>query len=156
MPIHEKPWEQIEMLENNELLIARLYTAYSEHFSDHRNFWKDLAEDEKKHAGMIRTLFHEIQEGSISLGEKRFDATSIRMFKDYLTTLLGKAKNEVISQEDAFQIALAIEHDFIERNFFNVFEADSEEMKIILAALESSTKQHRMKLVEAIQQAQDS
>ena len=156
MPIHEKQWEQIERLENNEMLIARLYTAYSEHFSDHRNFWKDLAEDEKKHAGMIRTLVHEIQEGSISFGEKRFDATSIGMFQDYLKALLAKAKKEVITLEDAFQSALAIEHDLLERNFFRVFEADSEEMKIILEALESSTKQHRMKLVAAIQQAQDS
>jgi len=156
MAIHEEQWEQVEMLENNELLIARLYMAYSEHFSDHRNLWNDLAEDEKKHAGMIRTLVHQIQDGSVTLGEERFDPASISMFAEYLTARWGKARNEVISREDAFQNALAIEHDLLERNFFRVFETDSEEMKIILEALESSTKQHRMKLTAAVQQAQDS
>lgn len=156
MHIHEKGWEQIERLETNELLIARLYTAYSEHFSDHRNFWKEMAEEEKKHANMISTLLHEIREGSVRLGDNRFDTTSIGMFQDYLKAQLTKAKEEVLSQEDAFQAALAIEHDLLERSFFNVFESDSPEMKIILEALEAATRQHRRKLVEAIEESQES
>lgn len=154
MGVHERQLELIARLEDNELLIARLYSAYAEHFEEYRAFWSELAEEEKKHASMLRTLLHQAQEGSLQVREDRFDETSIKMQCDYVKVLLSKAKSGILSLEDALGQALAVEHDLTERHFFRVFEGDSPDLALILEALESSTKEHRKRLLKAIESLQ--
>ena len=141
----------IDMLETSERLIARLYKTFAEHFLDHSKFWNQMAEEEIKHASMVRTLEHELQEGSVHLRRDRFDTTSLNMFHDHVRVLLSQTKEHPIRLEKAFEAALAVEHDMIERKFFNVFDSDSPELRIILQALDSATREHRKRLLEAME-----
>jgi rubrerythrin len=156
MRVHAKQLELIARLEENERLIARLYSAYAEHFEEYRAFWSDLAEEEKKHASMLLNLLHQVREGALRLRDDRFDETSIQMQCDYVKALVSKARTETLSLEDALGQALAIEHDLRERHFFRVFEGDSPELALILDALESSTNEHRKRLLEEIENVQKS
>ena len=60
----------IEMLETSERLIARLYKTFAERLEDQNALWNKMAEEENKHASMVRTLEQEIQEGSLRLNKK--------------------------------------------------------------------------------------
>jgi hypothetical protein len=57
--------------------------------------------------------------------------------------------------EKLFSLRWALTKDLLERSFFEIFESDSPEMKIILEALDAATRQHRKKLVEAIEESQE-
>jgi rubrerythrin len=151
MDTKQEQMDIIDILETNELLIARLYMAFAEHFPDHRIFWNEMAEDEKKHASMVRTLEQEIREGSLHFNKDRFDTTSIKMLHDYVKVWLSKAKKEIISLDSAFESALAVEHDLIEMRVFEIFDSDSPELRIILEALTSATKEHRRRLTGVLE-----
>jgi hypothetical protein len=45
-----------ELLANNEESISEHYKIYSDKFGEHKNFWSELAEQEKNHALWIRDL----------------------------------------------------------------------------------------------------
>lgn len=151
MSPRENPLVKIAMLEDNERLMARLYAAYAQHFPGNRAFWEGLAEEEKKHAGMLAALADEAREGSLHLETGRFEKAPIERFQADVKGLLERAGRDLLSEEQALESALAMEHDLVESAFFRVFEADSPEMKLILESLESSTKQHRKRIVEALE-----
>ena len=141
----------IEMLETSELLLSQLYDAFSRRYKSQKVLWNEMAHEEGKHAGMIRALEQQVADGFLQLDNDRFDSTSIQMFHDYVKVLLSKAGMKAMSLDRAFEAALAVEHDLIERRFFDVFDADSPELKLILEALASATKEHRKRLMAAME-----
>ena len=111
-----------------------------------------MAEEETQHAGMIRSVVPEVKEGTLRLKTERVDKTSIDMFRDYLKFSLARAREQEVSLKDAFETALAIEHDLIERSFFDLFEADMSELALIFEGLMSSTREHHSRLVRTLEQ----
>lgn len=148
-----EPLQAIESLAENEILVSRIYRAFSETFLEYHDFWNKMAEEEIQHADMIRSIVPEVKEGTVRLKAERLDETSVGMFRDYLKLCLARAVEQDILLKDAFETALAIEHDLIERSFFDLFEADTEELKLIFEGLVSSTKEHHRRLVETIEKS---
>jgi rubrerythrin len=145
--------ETIETLAENELLISLIYRAFSLTFPEHFEFWDKLAQEEVQHADMLRSLVPEVKEGTVRFKADRLDETSAGMFRDYLKYALDRAKKEDIHLKDAFETALAIEHDLIERSFFRLFEQDAPEVQLIFEGLASSTREHHRQLVEAVKKS---
>ena len=148
--------EVIEALAANEMLISRLYMAFAERFPDNRDFWERMAHEETQHADMIGSLGLELKEGTVEFNSDGFDKTSVDMFHDYLKFSLLRTQEGDILSKDAFETALAIEHDLIERSFFGLFEAKTAEMSIILEGLTSSTREHHRSLVQALEKSRQS
>ena len=146
-----KTLEAIDALAENEMLISRLYRIFSKRFPDYHDFWSKMAEEETQHASMIRSLVPEVKEGTVRFKTEGMDKTSIDMFQDYLKFSLARARDQDILLKDAFETALAIEHDLIERSLFNLFEADTSELSLIFEGLASSTREHHRRLVRAIE-----
>jgi rubrerythrin len=142
--------EMIEALAENEMLVSRLYRVFSEWFPDHRDFWGEMAEEEAQHANMIRSLSQDVREGAVRFKEDALDTTSAQMFHDYLKFSLARTLEQGISLEDAFETALAIEHDLIEKGFFTRFQAKTEDLALIFEGLMSSTREHHRRLEEAV------
>jgi rubrerythrin len=152
----EKAWEVIEALAENEMLISRIYRTYAERFPDDRDFWGTMAYEETQHADLIRSLGLEVKEGTVEFNSDGFDKTSLDMFHDYLKFSLARTQEEEILVKDAFETALAIEHDLIERNFFGFFETKTGELSLILEGLASSTRAHHRRLVQALEKSRQS
>jgi rubrerythrin len=149
----KEPLEAIEALAENEIMISRIYKAFSERFPEHREFWEKMAEEEVQHADMIRSLVPEVKEGAVRFKAERLDETSLGMFRDYLKYSLARAGEEDLQLKGAFETALAIEHDLIERRFLDLFEADAVELTLIFEGLASSTRDHHRRLVEAVEKS---
>jgi rubrerythrin len=147
----KEPLEAIELLAENEMVISRIYRLFSERFPDYHDFWEKMAEEEIQHADMIRSVVPEIKEGTVRFNAQRFDETSVGMFRDYLKLSLARAGEQDIPLKDAFETALAIEHDLIERSFLELFEADTEELSLVFEGLASSTREHHRRLLKAIE-----
>jgi rubrerythrin len=149
----KEPLEAIELLADNEMVISRIYRVFAERFPEYRDFWETMAQEETRHADMILSVVPEIKAGAIRFKEERFDETSVGMFRDYLKVALARARDQDIPLQDAFETALAIEHDLIERSFFDLFEADTEELALIFEGLVSSTREHHRRLVQTIEKS---
>lgn len=147
----KEPQEAIELLAENEMVISRIYRVFSERFPEYHDFWEEMAEEEIQHADMIRSVLPEVKEGTVRFKGKSFDETSVGMFRDYLKVSLARAGEQDIPLKDAFETALAIEHDLIERDFFDFFEADTGELNLIFQGLASSTREHHRRLVQAVE-----
>ena len=149
----KEPLEAIELLAENEMVISRIYRVFSERFPDYHDFWEKMAEEEIQHADMIRSVVPEVKEGTVRLREQGLDETSVGMFRDYLKFSLARAGEQDIPLKDAFETALAIEHDLIERSFFDLFEADTRELMLVFEGLASSTREHHRRLVQTIEKS---
>ena len=148
--------EAIEWLAENEILISRIYRVFSKRFPGHHDFWEKMVEEETEHADRIRSVVPAVKEGTVRFKAQCLDETSFGMFRDYLKYSLAHAREQDIRLRDALETALAIEHDLIERCFFDLFEAGTEESKLILQGLASSTREHHRRLVEAIGKSETS
>jgi rubrerythrin len=146
-----EPLEAIELLAENEMVISRIYRVFSLRFPEFHDFWEKMAEEEVQHADMIRSVVPEVKEGTARFKERLFDETSVGMFRDYLKLSLARAREQDIPLRDAFETALAIEHDLIERSLLDLFEADTGELTIVFEALASSTREHHRRLVQAFE-----
>jgi rubrerythrin len=151
-----KTLEAIEGLAENEDLISSLYRMFADRFPDYRDFWGKMAEEETQHASMIRSVVPEVKEGTVRFKTEGIDETSIAMFQDYLKFSLARVQDQDILLKDAFETALAIEHDLIERSFFDLFEADTSELALIFEGLASSAREHHRRLVRTIEQSRKS
>jgi len=133
--------EMIELLTKNEELIAELYIAYSEKFPDYREFWIEIAEEEKKHSRWMRSL-QAYTDDILSFNEGRIKPELMRISLTYVDKKIKEAKTEEMAIADALTIALELETNMIERNYFKLFHGDSDELKSIFQNLESDTQQH--------------
>ena len=141
--------EMIELLTKNEELIAELYTAYSEKFPDYREFWREIAEEEEKHARWMRSL-QAYPDDILSFDEGRIKPELMRISFSYLDQKIREASTEGITIADALTIALELETNMIERNYFKLFHGDSDELKSIFQDLESDTQNHTNRVRNAL------
>lgn len=151
--MRKEPLGAIEELAENERLISRIYRVFSEKFPDHGEFWAKMADEEVQHAGILRSVDPAVRSGTVVLKEGGPDETSLRMFRDYLRFSLARAQGEKIRLQDAFETALAIEHDLIEYDFFGRFEKREGGPVTAFAGLTSSTREHHRRLVEAVEKS---
>jgi rubrerythrin len=152
----KKPLEAIELLAENEMVISRIYRVFSERFPDYHDFWAKMAEEEIEHADMIRSVLPYVKKGTVRFKAQRFDETSVGMFRDYLKFSLARVGEQGIALKDAFETALAIEHDLLERSFVDWFEADTGELMLVFEGLASSTREHHRRLVQATENSEQS
>jgi hypothetical protein len=135
----------LEALAKNEETLSRLYKKYSLQFSAYSKFWSGLSFKEISHAKQIRMFYLKIREGSADFEVGRFELGPIKLFSRYLNKLILKEEETLIN---AFAVAIDIEEALIEKEFFRVFRADSEQLKRLLSRLAADTKEHR-RLIKA-------
>jgi hypothetical protein len=133
----------IEMLIQQEELIAEIYKTYSEKFSEHEGLWLDLATEEVEHSLWIRLLHARSKDGSVEFKGDRFKMDILQFSLRYLKHQLEEAQKQEISLLDALEIAWDIENSLLEKRFFEIFKEDSEELRKILTDLTVSTSAHR-------------
>jgi len=138
--------ETIEMLAKNEEAVARLYKAYSEKFIKHKDFWFGLAEEEVAHACCIRTICAQTDKCDYA----RFKPELLEMSLKYLDDKVRQVRTEDISFVDALSIALDLETNMIESNYFEVFDTDSNELRNSLDELRTATQAHANKIRDSL------
>lgn len=122
--------------------IGRLYEAYAEVFTDYRQFWLSLANEEKQHAEWVNNFHTVIENGKVTFGENRFNSIAIQKFLDYLKEEMGKASRRERTLINALSIALYIEESLLESKYFEVISGDSRELKDTLSNLANATQRH--------------
>jgi len=141
----ENKEEQIEMaimLEKNEIALAHLYLRYAEKLPEFAEFWKDLSEEERTHALMVRTFRTMIEDGSLVYEQRPYKAEEIKAYLADLNEHLNYAMRNEITITEALAVALEMECRALEKKIFEIYDNDPEELKSTLKTLNDDTDRH--------------
>ena len=138
----EKQLTVLNKLVELEESLGRLYEVYAEVFPEYRKFWSDLADEEGQYAEWLRKLHTHVVQGSATFSENRFNEVAIQTFINYLNNEYEKVMNRERALINALSITLYIEESLMEREYFEVIDGDSNELKQTLSNLASATQSH--------------
>ncbi|UCE24088.1 MAG: hypothetical protein JSU74_12450 [Candidatus Zixiibacteriota bacterium] len=134
--------DALQMLIDHELAIAELYRAYADRFSDYREYWQDLANEENEHAEEIRGLMNLVDQNQKVVDTQGFKPAAVNTSIGYLRDITKLATNTPITIRDALSTALDLEKAMIERKFFDIFDTSAPEAQAVLMVLTDGTKNH--------------
>ncbi len=139
--------EIIDKLACCEESIGELYNIYSEIVPDPDGFWKEMAEKEKAHARLLRTMHKQLDKKSIFYNIGRFSVSRIDSFLTMLRDNIAYSKENEITTEEAVNTALAIESSIMDTHFYRIVKSDAPEYRHIAERLSNDTQEH-MKAVQ--------
>ena len=146
MPSNEIQLKTIKLLIEHEKAISALYKEYERKCPEQKDFWLRISDEEIEHANWISTLYLQVEKGSLNFQEERFKIEAIKTSLEYIKDRISEAQNKEISAKNALSVARDLENGLLEKKYFEVFESDSKEIKIILRRLMVATREHRNKI----------
>ena len=135
----------IELMGEQELLLAKLYNIFADQFLDHKDFWQDLAKDELQHAEWVKKFYQAEKEDLVAFSEGKVNVYSMNAFIENLEKTIQRAENGEINLKMAISYTLDFERSLIEKNTFSRFEIIDEKLAGIMTKLESETRRHLKK-----------
>jgi hypothetical protein len=142
-------------LADHERAISRLYRAYSSRFNDHAELWVGLAEEELKHAACLNKLRTLLQEDTGIVVVERFSVDAIQFSINYIDGLIERASQPDFTFISALSLAITLEEALLEKNFFEVFSGDSQDVREALGFLAKETERHFKVLLKNQQDCKD-
>lgn len=134
--------DALQMLIEHENTISELYAAYADRFSDHRQYWLELAHEETEHADAIRKLLPLADRGNRVINAAGFKPAAVNTSITYLRDQIRSARGGFVTLRDALSTALDLEKAMIERKFFDIFETPAPEAQSVLMTLTEGTQKH--------------
>ena len=129
-----------------ELLMASLYGSYAKFYTEHKNFWASLVDEELEHASWIKHFQNSLPLDKISFLEGKTRISALDSSIVYLKGIINEFDKNPLGQLKAVSICLDLERSLIERNVFKHFESDSSEVKKILGVLRDAQEEHVKKI----------
>ena len=144
----------VMLLQGCEEAISQLYKQYAKAFPAHRAAWQRLASDEIQHADWLHTLRARIEDGSVRLSESHMITTQrVLDAQDRVGAELIRAAQGSVSIADSFRVALGLEGEMLEKDWFRFFETDSAELKRVFESLAGETAKHAAMLKQLLEEA---
>ena len=132
----------IESMAVVEDKIMELYAVFSDKFPMDASLWSKLSQEEKMHAGMIRTLGDMIRSQDVKFQKDRFNLKSLQNLVLRLSDEIQKATNNFFNRKSALEFALKLEQTLVEKKSFEAFESDIADMKKLFGILMQETQKH--------------
>lgn len=142
----------IELLEQNELALMRLYTNYAKLYPKYKKFWTKIAEDEAVHAKILHDLRGHIKHRSLSVNSSKFNEQAIINSIKYLDDELTAEKEDRKDPLDAFTTASIIETSMLENNFFQAFEVLPKDLMESCMKLIRETECHKIAVTRKVEE----
>ena len=147
MNLNSEQKELVELFERQEFLIGKLYKLFSFRYPEHKDFWTEMAMEEHLHASWIKRLTERdpTNKFKFSQGELRLStlASSIESIEGLIS---GVKSNIEFPITQAVSMALHLEKALWEKNVFQCFEGDSDEVRKILDSLNLEQEIHIIKI----------
>jgi hypothetical protein len=149
MNITDAAVHELDMLKEHEKAISRLYATYAHRFSQDRDFWMGLSQEEDQHARWIELLQTKMEEEPSGLIADRFPTVAISYSIRCINKLIENVNQPDLTPVNALSTALDIERALLENRYFDVFASDGAEVRRVLELLAEGTKAH----IEKVQRA---
>ena len=143
----------IELFEENELDISRLYAIYAQKFPKHTDFWARLSQEEISHAQDI----NDVQGKEIAekfFAANKFSRGIIKYVNDFVKEQIALAKKKRMTHIEAVNIALRVERSAVENKCFDIFVPNNALVKDTLKKLNQETSRHIQVLMKELKKPQ--
>ncbi|MBU4268284.1 MAG: hypothetical protein KJ808_05495 [Acidobacteria bacterium] len=137
---------KIELIAEYEMAVMELYWVYSEKFPEHRTFWIDMADDERKNTEWVRSTIEQIKSGKIDYNRDRFNIEAIRTSMNFIKTQIKEALDQPVSIRTALANAAGIEDSLAKKKFYEIIKDDNPEAKALYQKFLAENQRHRDKL----------
>lgn len=147
--MNEEDQKILFLLAENERAVARLYRSFEAKGPDHAEFWKQLAEEELKHADWVEELRQKVEAGLVTLKKRKFPTEMLEGSIETINAITERAENNALSlseYSEQLEIAHELEKGMIERKFFKAFETDDVPVKWLLGKLRDATGEHQARI----------
>lgn len=137
---------KIELIAEYASAVMELYWVYSEKFPEHRTFWIDMADDERKNTEWIRSTIEQIRSGKIDYNRDRFNIEAIRISMNFIKAQITTALDQPVNLQTALANAASIEDSVAKKRFYEIIKDDNQEARQLYQKFTIENQKHRDKL----------
>lgn len=105
----------VELLARHEETIGKLYDDFARAYPGSRDFWAELAKEERAHAAWIRRLRREEIDGRVRIDASALDPAAAQRAVDEVNDRILSFHVEPFDEPFAAAVALKIESSIVER-----------------------------------------
>jgi len=141
--------EVVEALADHEDAIGDLYGAYGTRLTAAAGFWQGLSAEEYGHGSLMRDLIgpeHQLprdHELDVFVDTQRFPLPELRAATRDVRDQIEVTATGRLTLTEALETALAFEQEMVERDAYQVFDGDADNVARVLSHLRSSSERHR-------------
>ena len=143
----------IQLYKEQELQLVDLYEKLAQAFPAHAGTFQMLANEEREHAGWIGHLETSIENGTASFSEGKTRTYTLTTFIAYVKKIIASLERGEMELPKALALVVDIEKSFIERQVFERFDGDSDEVGRILKILDETQHGHLNRIEQFARQA---
>jgi hypothetical protein len=147
MNLNSDQKELVDLFVKQEFLIGKLYKLFSFRYPEYKNFWTEMATEEHMHASWIKRITERdpTDKFRFSQGELRSETltTSIESIE---TLINGVKSNKSFTITQAVAMAQHLEKALWEKNVFQCFEGDCDDVRRIMNTLNLEQEIHVKKI----------
>jgi len=137
---------KIELIADYEMAVMELYWVYSEKFPDHKDFWIDMADDERKNTEWVHSTIELIKAGKIEYNRDRFNIEAIRTSMNFIRAQIKAALDKEVPLQTAVMNAVGIEDSLAKKKFYEIIKDDNPEARNLYQKFLVENQKHRDKL----------
>jgi hypothetical protein len=137
---------KIELIAEYASAVMELYWVYSEKFTEHKTFWIDMADDERKNTEWIRSTIEQIRSGKIDYNRDRFNIEAIRISMNFIKAQITTALDQPVSLQTALANAASIEYSVVKKRFYEIIKDDNQAAQLLYQKFTAENQKHREKL----------
>lgn len=139
-----KPHQEkmMKLMVEHETCLFVFYSILAEKLPEEKEFFLELAEEEKEHAAMVESLYDLAKEEKIKFNEGSLRTFTLMAAIDYLKDVTEKAERGELSIRSALVHTQDMETALIEKIFFKSFITDNEEVITAFKMLKKQTSDH--------------
>ncbi len=138
------------LLIKHELAIKQLYEIFATSFTNHEDFWRNLAADEQRHANWLEALRSKSAPGQWSLYGSQVKPQAIKTSIGYVESQITRARQGNMSLLQALSVARDLESALLERQFSRFKDSAPKELGAVLVILAAETEKHLRIVVEVM------
>jgi rubrerythrin len=137
---------KIELIAEYESAVMELYWVYSEKFPEHKSFWIDMADDERKNVEWVRSTIEQIRTNKIDYNRDRFNIEAIRISMNFIRAQIQAALDKPVNLQTALANAASIEDSMAKRKFYEIIKDDNQEARLLYQKFALENQRHRDRL----------
>ena len=139
----EKKRELLEEAIKLELNVADLYLFYSINFKEDREFWLQMAQEEKEHASVLRISKELVQFGPYLNDLISDNLDELKVVNKNIINTIENFKKTLPSRKDAYKYAIELENSAYELHYQELMTTKSDSKVIeALKRLNADDKDH--------------
>ena len=142
MGLEEQRFKVIALLIEIEESAKALYEVFAENFPEHREFFEEMAKEEKDHVGLIRTLGASVASGEARYNPEKFNPEEIQDTIQWMKEQIRNAQKNEMTFKDALAVSLGLEDKMVEKSYFEIFEPVSEGVKEFMEGVLHAQDKH--------------